>query len=231
MVNDSYFSKNSFSDAEVVARYTEGPIRFVPGFIDMQRMATVLLAERVPAEGRVLVLGAGGGLELKAFAEAHPRWHFDGVDPSTEMLKLAEKTLGRLVSRVNLHNGFIDVAPQGPFDGATCILTMHFVSREERKRMASEIHRRLNPGAPFIVMHLSVPQNGNERAVWLSRYAAYAISSGIEVELASKARKAVDSQLTILSPEADKEILEAAGFSGVELFFVGFAFRGWIGYA
>jgi tRNA (cmo5U34)-methyltransferase len=231
MVNDSYFTKNAFSDAEVVARYTEGPIRFVPGFVDMQRMTTVLLAEKVPKEGRVLVLGAGGGLELRAFAEAHPSWHFDGVDPSTEMLKLAEKTLGSLVSRVNLHNGFIEVAPEGPFDGATCILTMHFVSREERKRMAWEVHRRLKPGAPFIVMHLSIPQNGNERAVWLTRYAAYAVSSGIEVDFAKKAREAVDSQLTILTPEVDKEILEDAGFSGVELFFVGFAFRGWVGYA
>lgn len=231
MVNDSYFTKNAFSDAEAVARYTEGPIRFVPGFVDMQRMATVLLAERVPDTGRVLVLGAGGGLELKAFAEAHPRWCFDGVDPSIEMLQLAEKTLGALVSRVNLHKGFINVAPEGPFDGATCILTMHFVTHEERKRMASEVHRRLKPGAPFIVVHLSVPQNGNDRAVWLSRYAAYAVSSGIEVDFANKAREAVDSQLTILTPETDKAILEDAGFSSVDLFFVGFAFRGWIGYA
>jgi tRNA (cmo5U34)-methyltransferase len=231
MVNDNYFTKNAFSDSAAVARYTEGPVRFVPGFVDMQRMATVLLAESVPENGRVLVVGAGGGLELKAFAEAQPSWFFDGVDPSAEMLMLAEKTLGALVSRVNLRNGFIDVAPEGPFDGATCILTMHFVSREERRRMASEIHKRLKPGAPFIVVHLSVPQSENERAVWLSRYAAYAVSSGIEFEIANKAREAVDSQLTILTPEADKALLEDAGFSSVDLFFVGFAFRGWVGYA
>ena len=70
-----------FADAQAVARYAEGPPRIVPGFAHLQRMTTILLAERVPQGGRVLVLGAGGGLELKVFAEAHPDWHFDGVDP------------------------------------------------------------------------------------------------------------------------------------------------------
>jgi len=58
-----------FSDPEAVARYAEGPPRFVPGFADLHRMAALLLAERAPEDARVLVLGAGGGLELKAFAE------------------------------------------------------------------------------------------------------------------------------------------------------------------
>ena len=57
-------------------------------------------APNIPQDGRVLVLGAGGGLELKVFAEAHPDWRFDGVDPSDEMLKLADATLGSLASRV-----------------------------------------------------------------------------------------------------------------------------------
>ncbi len=54
-----------FSDPQAVARYAEGPPRLVPGFEHLQRMTTLLLAERVPQAGRVLVLGAGGGLELK----------------------------------------------------------------------------------------------------------------------------------------------------------------------
>jgi tRNA (cmo5U34)-methyltransferase len=59
---------NHFSDPQAVARYAEGPPRLVPGFADLQRMTRLLLAERAPDDARVLVLGAGGGLELKAFA-------------------------------------------------------------------------------------------------------------------------------------------------------------------
>lgn len=90
---------SAFSDAAAVARYAEGPPRLVPGFVGLQRMATILLAERAPADARVLVLGAGGGLELKAFAQAHPGWTFTGVDPARAMLDLAAQTLGPLAAR------------------------------------------------------------------------------------------------------------------------------------
>jgi tRNA (cmo5U34)-methyltransferase len=203
----------------------------VPGYDGLQRMTTLLLAERVQEDARVLVLGAGGGLELKSFAQAHPGWIFDGVDPASEMLKLAERTLGPLASRATLHQGYIDDAPVGPFDAATCLLTLHFLALEERRRTAAEVHRRLKPGAPFVVAHLSVPQAEGERALWLSRYAAFVVASGVDPDKAAKARAAIDTQLTILTPEQDEAILREAGFSNVSLFYVGFTFRGWVGYA
>ncbi len=194
-------------------------------------MTTLLLAERLPEDGRVLVLGAGGGLELKAFAQAHPGWAFDGVDPSAEMLKLARQTLGALVSRTSLHQGYIDDAPMGPFDAATCLLTLHFLTLEERRRTLAEVHRRLKPGAPFVVAHFSIPQGAGERALWLSRYTAFVVASGADADKAANARAAIDTQLTILAPEQDEAILGEAGFSDVSLFYVGFTFRGWVGYA
>jgi tRNA (cmo5U34)-methyltransferase len=177
------------------------------------------------------VLGAGGGLELKVFAEAHPDWRFDGVDPSDEMLKLANATLGPLASRVVLHSGYIDAAPDGPFDGATCLLTMHFISFEERRRTLHEIHRRLKPGAPLVVAHFSIPEGETERARWLSRYAAFAVSSGIDPGRAEFGRSKIAAELPIFSPAQDEALLREAGFSEVELFYVAFAFRGWVAYA
>jgi tRNA (cmo5U34)-methyltransferase len=203
----------------------------VPGFADLQRMTTLLLAERAPPNARVLVVGAGGGLELKVFAESRPDWQFDGVDPSGEMLKLAAATLGSLTSRVRLHQGYIDVAPEGPFDAASCLLTLHFVPLEERLRTVREIRRRLKPGAPLVVAHFSFPQNEPERALWLSRYVAFAVSSGIDRDKAENARTAIAAQLPILSPDQDEAILREGGFTDVSLFYTGFTFRGWVAYA
>lgn len=59
------------------------------------------LAEAIGC-AHILVLGAGGGLELKAFSEMQPSWHFDGVDSSAEMLDLAHTTLGKMVPRARL---------------------------------------------------------------------------------------------------------------------------------
>lgn len=58
--------------ARDASRCADGVARQVPGLRDMHRMAGLLLAERVPTAGRVLVLGAGGGLELRAFADMQP---------------------------------------------------------------------------------------------------------------------------------------------------------------
>jgi tRNA (cmo5U34)-methyltransferase len=116
------YDGNGFDDPAVVARYAENPPRLVPGFHDLQRMTRLLLAERAPADGRILVVGAGGGLELRSFAEAQPDWRFLGVDPSPQMLGLAVRTLGPLGSRVELHEGYVASAPTGPFDGASCLL-------------------------------------------------------------------------------------------------------------
>lgn len=220
-----------FSDPEAVAHYAEGPLRLVPGFLHLQRMTTLLLAERAPQDARVLVLGAGGGLELKVFAEAHPGWQFDGVDPSAEMLKLATATLGPLASRVQLHQGYIDIAPEGPFDAATCLLTLHFIQPEERLRTLREVHRRLKPGAPFVAAHLSFPQGDAESSVWLSRYAAFGAANGADPERVANASKMIRAQLPVLSPQQDEAILREAGFTEVSLFYVGFAFRGWVAYA
>ncbi|MFC4309958.1 class I SAM-dependent methyltransferase [Steroidobacter flavus] len=220
-----------FADPQAVAQYAEGPPRLVPGFADLQRMTMLLLAERAPENARVLVVGAGGGLELKVFAERQPGWQFDGVDPSAEMLKLAEATLGPLMSRVRLHPGYIDIAPEGPFDAASCLLTLHFVQPEERLRTVREIRRRLKPGAPLVVAHLSIPQGEAERALWLSRYVSFAASSGVDRNNAENARTAIAARLPILSPEQDEAILRDGGFSDVSLFYTGFTFRGWVGYA
>lgn len=222
---------DSFKDPAAVARYTEGPKRFVPGLDGLHRMTGLLLAERVPDDAHILVLGAGGGSELKAMAEAHPGWRFTGVDPAKPMLDLAADVMGSNAHRAELIEGYIDDAPAGPFDGATCLLTLHFLDREERVRTAAQICARLKPGAPFVAAHGSFPQAEGERDRWLDRYASYAIASGGDPDQVAKGREAVATHVAMLSPEADEAVLRAAGFTGVEQFYAAFTWRGWVGYA
>jgi tRNA (cmo5U34)-methyltransferase len=215
-------------NAAHASSYADGPPRQVPGFAGLQRMTSMLLAERISSHGQVLVLGAGGGLELKALADDHPDWTFIGVDPSADMLRVAEQIVGRHSARIHLHEGYIDAAPEGPFEGATCLLTLHFVSRDERLETLRQIHRRLVPGAPFVVAHISFPQTEPERSMWISRHVEF---SGIDPASAENAKRAIATKLSILSPEEDEALLREAGFSNVSLFYAGLSFRGWVGYA
>lgn len=221
----------SFSDPAAVANYAEGPPRFVPGFTDMQRMARVLLAERAPCDARVLVLGAGGGLELAAFADGQSGWTFDGVDPSAPMLALARQATVAHAARIRLHEGFIDAAPDGPFDAAACLLTMHFMPAPERSHALHAIHARLRPGSPFVVMHLSAGRDAAGRARWLARDAAFAIANGIDPEMAQRRYEVMARDLHVLGPAQDEALLRGAGFGDIEVFNVGGAFCGWICHA
>jgi tRNA (cmo5U34)-methyltransferase len=208
--------------------YLEGPPRQVPGFASLHRMVEMLLAERVPGDARVLVLGAGGGMELKALADAQPGWTFDGVDPSADMLELAAETVGPHIDRVRLHHGGIEAAPEGPFDGATCLLVFHFIDRAERARILAGLRQRLRRGAPFVLMHISFPQTEPERSQWIARHAAYGAPPGTNPAHLAAAREAIGTRLTILPPEEDEAMLAEAGFENISLFFAGLSFRGWV---
>lgn len=219
---------SAFSTSDAVAKYAEGPKRNVPGYSGLLPMTRILLEEHVLSDGRVLVVGAGGGLEVEDLARANPGWTLDGVDPSGPMLELASQRLGPLMSRVTLHEGYVQDAPAGPFDGATCLLTFHFVPTDQRLPTAREIHRRLKPGAPFVAAHLSVEDGEGERDLWMSRYAAFLVSSGADPHKAAAAREKVQKELSILSPAQDEAVLREAGFKDIRLFFTGFTFRGWV---
>jgi tRNA (cmo5U34)-methyltransferase len=222
---------SSFSDPKAIVGYAENAIRRVPGLQDIHRMSALLLAERTPADSHVLVVGAGGGMELKFFAQSFPYWIFDGVDPSAEMLAMAKTNLGSLASRVQLHHGLIDAAPKGPFDAASCLLTLHFTNKAERYRTLCEIHARLKSGGVFVAVHYSISQHSAERDLWLSRCADFAILSGVDAEQAKTSATVIGKQLPILAPDEDEDLMRKAGFSDISTFYIGLGFRGWVTYA
>ena len=216
-----------FNDPAAIAGYAEVTPRKVPGYADLHRMTMLLLAEDAPAAAEILVVGAGGGLELKAFAEAHPEWRFAGVDPSAPMLALADRVLGPLKPRVAFHHGFVDTAPPGPFDGATCLLTLHFLARDERLHTLREMHRRMKRGARLVVAHHSAPAGADARH-WLTRSAAFAAVPDSDPAHVSISAAAMVERLPLLTPAEDEALLREAGFFDVALFYAAFSFRGWV---
>jgi len=220
-----------FEDPEHAAQYADGPAQFMPGYFDVHRMTNVLLRERTEDNAHVLVHGAGGGLELEAFANRNPQWSFTGVEPAQPMLDEASRRLGPLNERVALHHGYIDDAPAGPFDAATSLLTLHFLDAEARKATVSQIVRRLKPGAPFIAVHCSFTQSPEARRLWLHRHRECAVAGGADPVKAEQGRASIDEKLPVLDPETDARLLGEAGLRDVTEFYAAFTWRGWVGYA
>lgn len=222
---------SGFSDPELLSDYGQRTMRIVPGLSDLHRMSAILLAERAPVDANILVLGAGGGMELKALSELQPGWRFCGVDPSAPMLDLARRELEAQCNRISLLEGYIGDAPDGPFDGACCLLTLHFLPEAERLKTLCAVHRRLKPGAAFVTAHHSFSRDGAMADVWLDRAAAFAVSPTLPRDRAGASNAAMKARLPALSPEQDVALLRQAGFIGVELFYAAFTFRGWVAYA
>ncbi|MGF7162621.1 tRNA (cmo5U34)-methyltransferase [Rhodoligotrophos appendicifer] len=218
-------NQGPFSNPAMVTSYSDDTPRKVPGLADLHRMAMLLLSERALRAAHILVVGAGGGMELKAMAEAQREWTFTGVDPSAAMLDLARRSIEPFNDRIELIEGTVGAVPSASFDGAACLLTLHFLDKSERLLTLKEIHRRLKPDARLVVAHHSVPSGGAER--WMARSAAFADRVGVDWQkaMASAVRMA---ELPLLSVAEEEVLLREAGFSDVELFYAAFSFRGWV---
>ncbi len=220
---------NHFVNPAAIVSYVENALRNVPGLTDLHRMVMLLLAERTQGPAHILVVGAGGGMETRAMAEAQPGWRFTGVDPSAAMLDLARQTLGSLSQRVDLVEGTIDQVPDGPYGGATCLLTMHHLDRSARLHVLREIRARLKPGAALVTVEHAAPTP--DAARWMARSVAFSDRSGPDWDKARASGRKMTEHLTLLSPEAEQDLLREAGFEDVALFYAAFSFRGWVAIA
>lgn len=219
-------SKQHFSDPAAVSGYAQRAHRTVLGLGVAHDITDLVLEAAVPDDGRVLVVGAGGGLELAHLAARHDRWTFEGVDPSEPMLELAHEATTAFADRITLRAGVVEDATAGPFDGATCLLTLHFLAAPERLRTLEQIRARLRPGAPLVVLHHSI-RAGDERPRWLERIAALAARSGTPIEAARRSAAQLDERLPILSPAEDRALLARAGFTEIDEVFAALTIRGW----
>ena len=105
--------------------------------------------------------------------------------------------------RIALIEGTVAAAPSGLFDGATCLLTLHFLDKSERLHLLKQIHRRLKPDTRLVVAHHSVP--GGTAQHWMARSAAFADRAGVDWEKAAASAERM-AALPLLSL-ADEEAL------------------------
>lgn len=218
-------TSSPFADPAAVASYAAETRRKVPGMADLHRMATLLLAEQAPGDARILVVGAGGGLELAAMANAQPNWCFTGVDPSPAMLDLARQAALPFADRVTLVAGTVDQSPPERFDGATCLLVLHFLDRDERLQTLREIRRRLQPGGRIVVAHHAPPSDDPER--WMARSAAFGDRAASDPAKARATGKMMTERLPLIAPAEEEDVMREAGFVDVALFYAALSFRGW----
>ena len=77
-----------------------------------------------------------------------------GVNPSPQMFDHASAETQEFANRITLQEGSIEDATERPFNGATCLLTLYFLSR--KSMVYNEGHlSAVHPSAPSVVDHHS----------------------------------------------------------------------------
>lgn len=222
-------------DSDIANEYDKGVRRTLPTYDPMLRLAQTFLRTNLDENASVLVIGGGGGNELKAFGPRNPGWTFTAVDPSKAMLGAAQMKARAegMESRVELIHGTVADVPEGAvFDGATCILVLHFVPElADKLALLKKLRSHLEAGAPFVlVSKYGDPEDEEFQALvglWKNYWLDMTDLPEEKVEALMKSTL-VDASVP---EETVRELLAEAGFHKIAKFFKTNHFGGWLCYA
>jgi ubiquinone/menaquinone biosynthesis C-methylase UbiE len=131
------------------------------------RRETVELA-RIQAGERVLEVGCGtGDVALAASAYVGPRGAVAGIDPSPEMIAVAQAKAARVTRAVDFQVGVIEALafPDATFDVVLSSLMMHHLPEDLKRDGLAEIARVLKPGGRLLIVDIKRPTGRLGRAL------------------------------------------------------------------
>ncbi len=203
----------------------------IPGYRTLFPMFTAIIEPDLPLGARVLVVGAGTGIELIALKRARPDLRLHGVDPSAQMLEIAERRVAEagLSDGVTLQLGYASDVPARPlFDAATLVNVLHFVPDDGAKSaLLHDIARRLRLGAVFVLFDLHGDPGSEEHERYMPAWRRYWKIRGMTADEMAAFGERIRHGIHFAPAERVLGLAREAGFTDPQRFFKGMLYGGW----
>lgn len=213
----------------------DADIRFaIPGYETLHEVAAAILTVELNGQAapHVLCAGAGTGEEVMRLATQHAGWRITGVDPSPQMLAVAQRKVATasLSSRVTLLPGSVaDLPGDAEFDAATLLLVLHFLPDDGAKLdLLRAVAARLRPGAPLVLADqhgdLARTADGRLYQAWHARQ----IANGMPPESADAMFAGLPQVIHFIPENRLHALLTETGFVDIQPIFRALVIGGWL---
>ncbi|PMB53179.1 SAM-dependent methyltransferase [Fischerella thermalis CCMEE 5201] len=215
-----------------VSEYDNMARMALPGYEAMHTMVLACLRSHLPEKANLLIVGAGTGMELVRFAKSNREWQMLGVDPSANMLAVAQEKIQQhhLSEQVQLFQGYThDLPATTLYNAATSILVMHFIPDDGGKlAFLQSIAQRLQSSAVFILVDVFGETNTREFEQTISFVKKYWAEMGIPPQKMAQLLERINDGVHLIGEARELELLQQAGFSNVMRFYTGLWVGGWV---
>lgn len=207
----------------------------MPG-VDALYLSLRAICDAELADGaRILIVGAGGGREIEALAVSDHDFLLTGVDPSADMLAVAQHYVAAASAetRVALIQGLTtDLTGDAEYDAAAAMLVMHFLPDDGSKlAFLQEIRARLKRGATYLhadVCFASRTQFDAYAKAMREHAGLVGLAEIADAPAQAIAKLAFDGDTRwIVSEERTAELFGEAGFHLVAPIYRGLWYAGW----
>lgn len=189
----------------------------VPKIIEMEQ----------PNAKEILIVGCGTGNETLCLANfKNKAWNITGVDPSPDMIKIANEKL-KNHSKVKIIKGEVNQLPiNKKYDAATLLLVLHFMKDNGTKQaLLQSISNRLHKGAALIILDIF----GNKTEFYNNlKLLEKLLPKEIGGVLIPDKIASIPERVHPISEDRLSEILNKTGFSKPIRFFQSAIYGGWI---
>jgi tRNA (cmo5U34)-methyltransferase len=221
-----------FFEGDRATQYDDTIPQWVPNYqLVLQSLPAILSNYLPPTESRrILVAGCGTGQEIAEIRRFSSHWHVTGLDPSPQMIRLAQMKLAHREndSLLKLQTGIVGDLPElEQFDAATLILVMHFIpdNEEGKIRLLRNIAKRLRKGAPLIISDIFEPDDFVQQK---SYFRQYLLAKGMDTQMLEEGLQHVTNDTHRLTEDRFFTLLEEAGFEKPYLFSRAYYYGSWV---